>query len=124
MKTINRNRSKNYALAQHAQKAISATSSLFPQWLSTGAALSLAKTGTRVATKLARRNPAAAVAIGVVGVGVLAYRMYRRRAVVLSASTGEVISSDAVETPPIEIKAVREGAHRSVVDTKPALRDA
>lgn len=124
MKTINRNRSKNYALAQHAQKAISATSSLLPQWLSTGAALSLAKTGTRVATKLARRNPAAAVAIGFVGVGVLAYRMYRRRAVVLSASTGEVISSDAAETPPLEIKAVREGAHRSVVDPKPALRDA
>ena len=124
MKTSNRNSSNSSAPAQHAQKTISATSSLFPRWLSTGAALSLAKTGTKVATKLARRNPAAAVAIGVVGVGVLAYRMYRRRAVVLSDVTGEVISSNAAETPPLEIKAVSEGAHRSVVHPKPALRDA
>lgn len=122
MKTINRH-SSSTALTHHAQKAIDATSSLLPQWLSTGAALSLTKAGTKVATKLVRRNPAAAVAIGVVGVGVLAYRMYRRRAVVITDSTGEAIPDTAIEGSPLQVHAVREVALRTEVNPKPALSD-
>lgn len=124
MKTSNRNISKISTLTQHAQNAIGATSTLVPQWLSTGAALTLAKTGTRVAKKLVLRNPAAAVAIGVVGVGVLAYRMYRRRAVVVSDATEQVIPSNTAERSPLELKAVRKGTRRSRVNRESALTDA
>ncbi len=48
------------------------------KWLQTGAALGMVKTGSRVATKLARRNPAVAVAAAA-GAGLLWY-LARRQA--------------------------------------------
>lgn len=48
------------------------------KWLQTGAALGMAKTGTRVATNLIRRNPAVAVAAAA-GAGLLWY-VARRQA--------------------------------------------
>lgn len=68
------------ALVRRARGSLESGTSHLPQWLEAGAMLSVAKTGTRVATTLVRRNPGVAIAVGVVGVGVLAYRFYRRRA--------------------------------------------
>ena len=48
-------------------------------WLKTGAAIGALKTGGRMATKVARRNPGAAIALAAVGVGVLGYAAYRKR---------------------------------------------
>ncbi|MET0288612.1 MAG: hypothetical protein ABW178_03200 [Pseudoxanthomonas sp.] len=47
--------------------------------LQTGAALGAVKTGTRVAGKFARRNPAALAAVAAAGAGLLAYAVYRKR---------------------------------------------
>ena len=50
------------------------------KWLQTGAALGVARTGTRVVGGVVRRNPVAvAAAAAVVGAGVLAYVLYRKR---------------------------------------------
>src|SRR5690606_252117 len=50
------------------------------QWIKAGAALGAARTGTRVAATVVRRTPVAvAAAAAVVGAGVLAYVMYRKR---------------------------------------------
>ena len=48
-------------------------------WLKTGAAIGALKTGGRMATKVARRNPGTAIALAAVGVGVLGYAAYRKR---------------------------------------------
>ncbi|GAA4856652.1 hypothetical protein [Luteimonas vadosa] len=48
------------------------------KWLQTGAALSMAKTGTRVAGKLVRRNPTLAVAAAA-GAGLLWYMARRQQ---------------------------------------------
>lgn len=80
MNTIERLSESGTALARRARSSLESGSSHLPQWLGAGAALSVAKTGTKVATTLVRRNPGVAIAVGVVGVGVLAYRFYRRRA--------------------------------------------
>ncbi len=50
------------------------------RWMKAGAAMGAARTGTRVAAAAVRRNPVAvATAAAVVGAGVLAYVMYRKR---------------------------------------------
>ncbi|KAF1686857.1 hypothetical protein B1992_05540 [Pseudoxanthomonas broegbernensis] len=50
------------------------------QWIKTGAALGAARAGAKAAGKVARRNPVAvAAAAAVVGAGVLAYMLYRKR---------------------------------------------
>jgi hypothetical protein len=50
------------------------------QWIKTGAALGVAKAGFNVARGTVRRHPAAvAAAAAVVGAGVLAYVLYRKR---------------------------------------------
>lgn len=48
-------------------------------WLKTGAAIGALKTGGKVATKVVRRNPGAAVAVAALGLGVLGYAAYRKR---------------------------------------------
>jgi uncharacterized membrane protein YebE (DUF533 family) len=48
-------------------------------WLKTGAALGAVKTGGRIATKAARRNPAVTIAAAAVGVGLLGYALYRKQ---------------------------------------------
>ena len=50
------------------------------QWIRTGAALGAARAGAKAATGVVRRNPVAvAAAAAVVGAGVLAYVVYRKR---------------------------------------------
>lgn len=83
MSTIDRLSDSGTALVRQARRTFESTSSHLPnlpKWLEAGAALSVAKAGTKVATNLVRRNPGVLVAVGVVGAGVLAYRAYRRHA--------------------------------------------
>jgi len=48
-------------------------------WIKTGAALGAVKTGGKVATTFARRNPAVTIAAAAVGVGLLGYALYRKQ---------------------------------------------
>lgn len=81
--TIDRLSDSGSALVRQARRTLESTSSHLPdlpKWLEAGAALGVAKAGTRAATTLVRRNPGILLAVGVVGAGVLAYRAYRRHA--------------------------------------------
>lgn len=126
MKLIDRLSNNPMALTRNA---IGSASASVPQWLSTGAALTLAKTGTKVASTLVRRNPAFAVAVGVVGAGVLAYRFYRRRELAQAAfadniDTGNTSSEQGTEGAPIEVSAVRKVSRRKTAASKRASKDA
>ncbi len=48
-------------------------------WIKTGAALGAVKSGGKVATRFARRNPAVTVAAAAIGVGLIGYALYRKR---------------------------------------------
>lgn len=81
--TIDRLSDSGSAIVRQARRTLESTSSRMPdlpKWIEAGAALSVAKAGTKVATTLVRRNPGILLAVGVVGAGVLAYRAYRRHA--------------------------------------------
>lgn len=80
MSTIDRLSGRGTRLVGHARQTLESGASHLPKLLEAGAVLSVAKTGLRAATTLARRNPALAITLGVVGAGVLAYRFHRRRA--------------------------------------------
>lgn len=80
MSTIDRLSERGTSLVTHARQALGSGASNLPKLLEAGAMLGVAKTGVRAATTLARRNPALAITLGVVGAGVLAYRFYRKRA--------------------------------------------
>lgn len=79
MNTINRLSDNRVALMERARDTFGNATSHLPRWLEAGAVLSVAKTSTKAATTLVRRNPGVTIAIGVIGAGVLAYRFYRRR---------------------------------------------
>lgn len=79
MSTIDRLSERGTSLVTHARQALGSGASSLPKLLEAGAMLGVAKTGLRAATTLARRNPALAITLGVVGAGVLAYRFHRRR---------------------------------------------
>ncbi len=96
MNTIDRLSESGTALVRRARGSLGSGTSHLPQWLEAGAMLSVAKTGTKVATTLVRRNPGVAIAVGVVGVGVLAYRFYRRRAEALQTDAPRAAISGKV----------------------------
>lgn len=48
-------------------------------WIKTGAAMGAVKTGGKVATRFARRNPVVTVAAAAAGVGLIAYALYRKK---------------------------------------------
>lgn len=121
MNTIDRLSDRSLALVHRTRDGLDAASSHLPQWLSAGAALSLARSGTKVATTLVRRNPAAAVAIGVLGVGVLAYRMYRKRADASDAATAGGTTADvAAKNKSREVRPARKRAQRKTTASKAA----
>lgn len=80
MSSIERLSERGSSLVTHARDTLASGAAHLPKWLEAGAALGIAKTGARAATTLARRNPGVAIALGVVGAGLLAYRFYRKRA--------------------------------------------
>lgn len=80
MNTIDRLSERGTSLVTHARQTLGSGASSLPKLLEAGAMLGVAKTGLRAATTLARRHPALAITLGVVGAGVLAYRFHRRRA--------------------------------------------
>lgn len=67
-------------LAGQAGDGLKHSGSTAADWLKTGAAIGALKSGGRVATKVVRRNPGAAIALAAVGVGVLGYAAWRKRA--------------------------------------------
>lgn len=87
MSTIDRLSERGTSLVTHARQTLGSGASSLPKLLEAGAMLGVAKTGLRAATTLARRNPALAITLGVVGAGVLAYRFHRRRAEANAQST-------------------------------------
>jgi len=65
---------------RHAGASLRGAGSGAEQWIKTGAALGAAKAGFNVARGTVRRHPVAiATAAAVVGAGVLAYVLYRKR---------------------------------------------
>ena len=48
-------------------------------WIKTGAAMGAVKTGGKVASRFARRNPVVTVAAAAAGVGLIAYALYRKK---------------------------------------------
>ena len=64
------------------------------KWIETGAAIGAMRTGTRVATRFVRRNPAVAVAAAAVGVGLLGYALYRKQQK-KKAANGHVVNGQA-----------------------------
>lgn len=77
------------------------------QWMETGAALGAVKTGARVATKLARRNPVLAGA-ALAGAGLLWYAARRR--------------AKQAENGPIDGTATRVEAKSGSAKTRPARK--
>jgi len=59
-------------------------------WIKTGAALGAVKTGSKVAAKVVRRNPAVTIAAAAVGVGLLGYALYRKQQKKKLANSGVV----------------------------------
>lgn len=83
------------------------------KWLQTGAALGVAKTGTRAVGGLIRRNPAAAVAAAV-GAGVVWYAVMRHRKKQLAQ--GQVIDGKAKR---VDARRVSAPARRSTRTRNP-----
>ena len=78
MSTIDRLPERALQLATHVGEGIKArVPDRALKWVETGAALGVARTGARVATKFVRRNPVVAVA-AVAGAGLLWYAARRR----------------------------------------------
>ncbi|WP_367380739.1 hypothetical protein [Stenotrophomonas cyclobalanopsidis] len=63
-------------------------------WIKTGAAVGAVKTGSKVATKLVRRNPAVAITAVAVGVGLLGYALYRKQQK-KKAANGQIVNGQA-----------------------------
>jgi hypothetical protein len=86
------------------------------KWVETGAALGALKTGSRVATKLVRRNPAIAVAAAA-GAGLLWYAARRR------ARQAEQAGNGAIEGKATRVEARRaNGSARKTARTPRAPR--
>ena len=69
------------------------------KWVETGAALGALRTGTRVATKLVKRNPAIAVA-AVAGAGLLWYAARRKARHAANGGSDEAIEGRATRVEP------------------------
>lgn len=67
-------------------------------WVASGAALAAARGGAKTAARFARRNPVLTIATVVVGAGVLAYGVYRRRQA-RAPLDGEARAVEAETTP-------------------------
>lgn len=78
-------------------------------WIKTGAALGAVKTGSKVAAKVVRRNPAVTIAAAAVGVGLLGYALYRKQQK-KKLEGGHVVNSQAKRV------AARDRRANTVVD--------
>lgn len=97
-------------LADHARELLGGGKPGLGGWLKTGAALGAARTGARVATRFAKRNPGIAVAATVVGLGLIAYGAYRKRANELAARDAAAPTpqdADIIDT--VEVKPTPRG---------------
>lgn len=79
MRKIDALADRGLALASRTRDLIAPSAVGVRDWVASGAALAAARGGAKTAARFARRNPALAIATVVVGAGVLAYGVYRRR---------------------------------------------
>ncbi len=121
-----------------ARDAVDTASPKLKQWLKTGAALGVARTGVRVAGGVVRRNPGLALAAAAVGAGYLAYTAYRKNAAAVSAAATDAAAAanaQPANTTPIDstatvIETRKRGSRRKAASTaaddtmKPAARPA
>jgi hypothetical protein len=89
------------AIVEQARRVFDAAPAGVKSVLKTGAALSVARTGARMAGGFVRRNPGLMLAAAVVGAGVLAYSAYRKRTPAASSGSArrDPIEGEAVEVP-------------------------
>jgi uncharacterized membrane protein YebE (DUF533 family) len=88
---------------RHAGHSVSDAGHSAADWLRTGAAIGAARAGAKAAGGMVRRNPVAvAAAAAVVGAGVLAYVVYRKRR---QHSQGEPIEGQSRRLPPRRVPA-------------------
>jgi uncharacterized membrane protein YdfJ with MMPL/SSD domain len=106
--------SRGAAIVEQARKVFDAAPSGVKSALKTGAALSVARTGVRVAGGFVRRNPGLMVVAAVVGAGVLAYSAYRKRTLAPSRGRSD---NDAIEGEAVEVPKPRRRARKQSVDS-------
>lgn len=97
-------------LVSQARQSLGSGVSHLPTWLEAGAVMAMAKTGLRTTTKMARRHPGVAIALGVVGAGLLAYRFYRKRAngSATHAGNGAMLDGDGRDADELVIEVVED----------------
>lgn len=97
-------------LVGQARQALGSGASHLPTWLEAGAMVGAARTGLRATTTLARRHPGVAIALGVVGAGLLAYRFYRKRAngSATHAGNGAMLDGDGRDADELVIEVVED----------------
>ena len=113
---------RSFALASRARDLIAPSATGVRDWVASGAALTAARGGAKTAVRLARRNPALAIATVAIGAGLLAYGAYRRRQA-KAPLTGEaqVVDSTATRKPKqVPVRTVRSDADASA--RKPARK--
>lgn len=109
-------------LVSQARQAIGSGTSHLPTWLEAGAVMGIAKTGLRATTTLARRNPGVAIALGVVGAGLLAYRFYRKRTNghAAHAGNGALLDGKGRDSDERVVEAVEDSRPKKAGKTKRA----
>ncbi|MGN6151038.1 MAG: hypothetical protein ACTHOH_03380 [Lysobacteraceae bacterium] len=124
MRTIDTLADRSLALATRTRDLVAPSATGVRDWVASGAALAAARGGAKTAVRLARRNPALAIATVVLGAGVLAYGAYRRRKAAEAPIDGTIDADtdDAAETTDTGKKrkprqvAVRSVRHRDAHD--------
>ena len=107
-------------VGQVGDKLGTALPSTAGKWLQTGAALGMAKTGTRVVGNFVRRNPAVAVAAAI-GAGVAWYAVHRHRR--KQEAEGAVIEGKARRVEPRRTATRKAPAQRRTRTASSASED-
>lgn len=110
------------ALTRNTRQLLETTSAHLPQWVTTGAALSIVRAGSKVALGFARRNPAIVLAAGAVGVGAFAYNAYRKHKLSAQPLQVERVDADDHDASAIDASAGRSSAGRSTAGRSTAKR--
>ena len=102
MRTIDTLADRSLALATRTRDLVAPSATGVRDWVASGAALAAARGGAKTAVRLARRNPALAVATVVLGAGVLAYGAYRRRKAAEAPIDGTIDDADTEDADTAE----------------------
>lgn len=108
MRTIDTLADRSLALATRTRDLVAPSATGVRDWVASGAALAAARGGAKTAVRIARRNPALAVATVVLGAGVLAYGAYRRRKAAETSIDGTIDGTDIEDTDAAEASDTRK----------------